>query len=222
MFGHQGILFGFRLGAGLAEGGPGIGLPAPEAFDGDLGVELEGIGPFAVAEGLVGIKRAAGQMHRAVRDGEGVEMRLRHVQRFGQEIAALGRGNDGVIAEFVHRVGIGPDLGPQHAGNLLRALAQAQQRNFLRHAGADPVGLGVQERVLVLFEHVERPAIDHRSRHIRAGGGQRIALEGAHEDRLEAVLDGKGRDPVIRRVIAMADKHDLAGHGALLARPRQV
>jgi hypothetical protein len=79
----------------------------------------------------------------------------------------------------------------------------------------------MQEGVLVLLKDVKGAAIDHRSRHIWPWRGQLVALEGAHKDWIEPVLDRKGYHPIIWRIIAMADKHDLAGHEFLLPRSFQ-
>ena len=92
---HERILFGPALGAGLAMGRPIVRLQAAEALDRDFGMEVEPMGPVAIAKGLIGKKRTRGQMHRALGNGKGVKMRLAHVLGFGQEIAALTVGEIG-------------------------------------------------------------------------------------------------------------------------------
>ena len=144
---------------------PRLGLPAAKASDGAFRVELETSGLFAMAEGLIGRDRAEGQMHRAFGNGKGVEMRLRHVPRFAQEVSALGRGRNRASAALVLPAGQRPDLGPKSTGNLLRTLTDAQKRNVLCHEGANPVSRIIKEGGSVQAIDIERTAINHRSRH---------------------------------------------------------
>ena len=85
MFVHQAVLLILGLGARLAVTGTVRVLPAPEAFDGDLGVELEAIALVAIAEGLVGEELARREMEGALGDGEGVVVGLAYPKRTVEE-----------------------------------------------------------------------------------------------------------------------------------------
>jgi hypothetical protein len=116
---HEAVLLFPALRSRLAIGRPGSSLPAAETLDRYLRVELEGVGPFAVAKGLVGVERARSQALCARGNRESVEVRLRHMQRPAEEVAPGFCRDQFVIAEFMRAGGRRPDIRAQHMRDLL-------------------------------------------------------------------------------------------------------
>ena len=65
----------------------------------------------------------------------------------------MGRGDNGVIADLGHLLGVETDLGAQVIGQHLRAKADAEKRLYLLQCDADPFRLAADEFVLVVGAH---------------------------------------------------------------------